>query len=90
MNKLLATILTAAVLASASSAVMAQDTGAQDTSAQDTGVISTPYDGRATEQPFAHPGLAKLAAQARHPQHQQVQPSNGFDSNGYSPRVDIQ
>ena len=85
MNKLLATILTAAVLASASSAVMAQDTGAQD-----TGVISTPYDGRATEQPFAHPGLAKLAAQARHPQHQQVQPSNGFDSNGYSPRVDIQ
>jgi hypothetical protein len=84
MNKLLATLLTAAVLASASSAVMAQDTG----------VISTPYDGRAMSQPFAHPALARQAAQARNQQDLQVpvqvQLSNGFDSNGTSPRVDIQ
>ena len=82
MKKLLTiTVLTVAVLSSASSAVMAQDSG----------WISTPYDGRKMSQPYAHPGLALQAAQARHQRvPTRVQGSEDWLPGGYSPRVDIE
>ena len=44
--------------------------------------------------PYAHPGLAREAARARHNQDSlptvQAAPIQSFDNGGYSPRVDIQ
>jgi hypothetical protein len=82
-NTLRIALVTVAALAAGSSAVLAQTSGR--TMDNDTHAVE-----QSAPSSSARAAHAPRAAQIRHQQDLQVQPSSDFNPDGTSPRVDIQ